>query len=513
MRQAVRSLVVLIAAFLCAVTVAVAYTITSALTLAATRVLIVPGTGTPDGNVVADYRENFYSRYIFGTDPMLPAACTTEAECTLMGINYPASFFPLVIFPGWCEPGRCETWNVSVGTGVANLNSALITALANTDDDIVLAGYSQGGAVVSNELRNLAGLDPDVKSRLSVVVIGNAYNPDGGFFTRLGFLPTLPFFDVTWGPPMPVDTGIPITSIGFEYDPVMYAPLYLNPLSLLNAAAALDTVHGFYLAPNGDNPGALPYGYTPDELANILATPCPGPHCRVDAAGNEYFMIPAKSLPLADLILDFASSTGTTPVVKPFVDLFAPAAKVIIDLGYDWSGDPGVPRTLSFLPFNPATDWVEVGEDLVVAAGEGIEAFLGDLGPTTTIAPSTSAVSLAADPPTPVEASEPASSGAGLVSESEKSTSATTLRLVRDNETTLGELDAKDEDQSSTGDAPTKPTANENEPSAADDPPATKPADTTKPDETTNPGPVADDDKEDSDKQDNDKQDNDKEAA
>ena len=55
-------------------------------------------------------------------------------------------------------------------------------------------------------------------------------------------------------------------------------------------------------------------------------------------------MIPAKSLPLANLILSVADSFGITPFVKPFVDLFAPIAKVIIDLGYDWSGDPDVPR-------------------------------------------------------------------------------------------------------------------------------------------------------------------------
>ena len=28
------------------------------------------------------------------------------------------------------------------------------------------------------------------------------------------------------------------------------------------------------------------------------------------------------------------------PIVKPFVDLVSPVLKVIVDLGYDWSGDP-----------------------------------------------------------------------------------------------------------------------------------------------------------------------------
>ncbi|MGV0801766.1 PE-PPE domain-containing protein, partial [Mycolicibacterium elephantis] len=130
----------------------------AALSLAATSVLVVPGTGTPNANVVDDYMPNFYNRYIGGTDPSLPEECAPATECTLTGINYPSSFFPFFFFPGWCVPGRCETWNNSVGTGVTNLNTTLIDRLVNTDDDIILAGYSQGGAVVSDELRNLASL-------------------------------------------------------------------------------------------------------------------------------------------------------------------------------------------------------------------------------------------------------------------------------------------------------------------------------------------------------------------
>ncbi|WP_353361474.1 hypothetical protein [Mycobacterium sp.] len=41
------------------------------------------------------------------------------------------------------------------------------------------------GAVVSDELRNLGDLTPAQRAQLQVVTIGNAYNPDGGIFTRL----------------------------------------------------------------------------------------------------------------------------------------------------------------------------------------------------------------------------------------------------------------------------------------------------------------------------------------
>ncbi|MDA4109413.1 PE-PPE domain-containing protein [Mycolicibacterium holsaticum] len=387
MRKAGRAIFLVFLGALSTAVFGVITAVMAALSLAATTVLIVPGTGTPNANVVENYMPNFYDRYIGGTDAELPAECVAATDCTLTGINYPASFFPLFFFSGWCVPGRCDTWNDSVGTGATNLNTTLIDRLVNTDDDIILAGYSQGGAVVSNELRNLASLSPELKQRLSVFVIGNAYNPDGGLFTRLGFLPTIPFLDITFGPSMPTNLGIPITSVGFEYDPVMYAPLYwLNPFAMLNALAAFELVHGYYLSPTGSSPdSSIAYGYTEEELAQILQGPCPGPNCRVDAEGNRYFMIPAKSLPLTDLVMQIVPGP-LRPFVRPVVDLVTPVLKVLVDLGYNWSGDPGQTRWLSPLPFNPFQNWFAVGQDLVEAVGEGIQNAFGG-GTTTLIAP------------------------------------------------------------------------------------------------------------------------------
>ena len=54
------------------------------------------------------------------------------------------------------------------------------------------------------------------------------------------------------------------TRIGFQYDPVVYAPLYWgNPFTLLNALAAFETVHGYYLTPNDDPTDPIAYGYRP----------------------------------------------------------------------------------------------------------------------------------------------------------------------------------------------------------------------------------------------------------
>ncbi len=94
---------------------------------------------------------------------------------------------------------------------------------------------------------------------MKVVTIGGIENPDGGFWQRLAWLRYLlgepvPIIDVSFEPGMAVDTGINTTSIGFEYDPVVYAPRYWgNALAVLNMIAAFDTVHGYYLSPNGND--------------------------------------------------------------------------------------------------------------------------------------------------------------------------------------------------------------------------------------------------------------------
>jgi pimeloyl-ACP methyl ester carboxylesterase len=466
MRKWARIAFLFVLGMLSSVVLGVGMALTAAVSLAATA-LIVPGTGTPNANIVALYREHATDRYIAPFNP----SCTSTT-CTMTGINYPASFFPLGFIGNWCPGYSCPTWNASVGTGVDNT----ITALQNlTDPDgAILFGYSQGGAVVSDALRRLEG-NPLLDKVKSVVLIGNAYNPDGGIFTRLGFLPTIPFLNITFGPATPVDTGIPMTSIGFQYDPVMYAPEFWgNPFSMLNALAAFETVHGFYLTPNGNGPtDPIAYGYTEPELAAVLATPCPGPNCRVDSFGNKYYMIPAKSLPIMDFISSMLPAP-LQPVAKPVIDLVSPVYKVLADLGYDWSGDPGQQKFLSILPFNPIQNWPLVGVKLVVATIQGIQAFIGDLGgltsilpaplaPTSTTPVSTLALVKTASPTSPIEMPE--------ITDTKKSTSK--LALVKDTEMTVQQT-AVASDGKSAGETVTKP----------EDTPVTKPDEATTPEST-----------------------------
>ena len=380
------SMATLLVTFMAALLGVVMVAVLAASVALAASALIVQGTGTPNSNIVAGLRQNARD-YFLGNTP-----CDNATDCpdsNLTGINYPASFFPLAFIPRWCVPDRCNKWDDSVGQGVDNLSSAL-TPLLNSNQDVAILGYSQGAAVVSNELRSLESLSAQQKSHLSVVLIGDIDNPDGGLFTRLGFLGQIPFFDVTTGLPTPTDTGIKLTTIDFEYDGVGDFPRYGgNLLAVANAIAGFEYIHGSYLDPNqnGDFTG-LPDGYTPAELRDQQNCETHSTNCRTDDSGNSYVLIPTKTLPIVQPFLDIASATGTTAFVKPVVDLISPALRVLIDLGYDRTTNPGTYTTLSPLPFNPATfNPVQVATDLANAAVAGIQALAGDLSAPTAPAP------------------------------------------------------------------------------------------------------------------------------
>jgi hypothetical protein len=482
MRKSARAIVLIVVSLISSVALALASAFTAAFAFGATA-LIVPGTGTPNATNVGQYMENARDYYMGGT------ACANGgcADADLHSIVYPASFYPLSFIPGWCDV-NCQKWDVSVQDGVNDLHQQLMTALAVPDEDIVIFGYSQGGAVVSNELRALGTtLTPEQKARIQVVMIGNIDNPLGGLWTLLGFLGHVPFLDVTTGLPTPVDTGIPFKTVVFQYDGVGNSPIaWGNLLAVANAIAGFEEIHGTYLRPN-QNSGftGLPDGYTEAELQAALNDPA---NIKTDVHGNQYVTIPTKVLPLASLILGLAATTGTTPIVKPFVDLLSPVARVLIDLAYDPNADPSVPTGLTILPFAGGINPIKLAFDLAAATVQGIQAFLNDLGIGTMVAPAAPAPltnsTLAARTIAP-QAIDP------QAGESESLASVTALSSAKKSTPAAIEADAvavtdavPAEDTKATTPA-AEPGASETTPSASDDVVAAKPDETTKPEPTT----------------------------
>src|SRR4051794_23630898 len=117
MRKSARIAYLFVLGMLSSVVLGVVLALTAAVSLAATA-LIVPGTGTPNANIVDLYRQHATDRYIAPFNP----TCTSTNGCIMTGINYPASFFPLGFIGNWCPGYSCDTWNASVGTGVENLD-------------------------------------------------------------------------------------------------------------------------------------------------------------------------------------------------------------------------------------------------------------------------------------------------------------------------------------------------------------------------------------------------------
>ena len=162
MRKSARALLLAVVALLGSLGLTIAAVFSAALSFGAIA-LIVPGTGTPNANTVTNYMENARDRFLQNT-ACGGGACT---DSDLVGINYPASFFPLVIFSRWCRSGPqgCDKWDESVDQGAdggplgPGLTSALTDALAAPGTpgqrDIIVFGYSQGGAVVSKVLLSL----------------------------------------------------------------------------------------------------------------------------------------------------------------------------------------------------------------------------------------------------------------------------------------------------------------------------------------------------------------------
>lgn len=387
MRKSAKALILAIVALIGSLGLTIAAAFSASLAFGATA-LIVPGTGTHNVLTNKPYRDNAADRYIN------PAGvpCTSTDGCDIQGVDYPATFFPLVIFSGWCPNLSCDTWNVSVNTGVENLDTALepFKQPGNTEDVIVF-GYSQGGAVVSREMYNLANLSDEEKARISVVTIGNINNPRG-LFSRLSFLPTIPFLDISFGPQLPTDIGIKSTNYSFEYDPVGDAPSYWgNPFAMLNAIAAFEYVHGYYLVPNDNGPTeVLPYGYTYGPDGGTLQDAIDDPANSRTYQDATFVLIPQQGpLPLYQPFIDLGKQFGISSIVNPLVALVNPVTKLLVDLGYDRVTNPGIPQTLSILPFNPFTfNPITFTVQFVEAIVKGVEDALN--GGASMLAPTTS---------------------------------------------------------------------------------------------------------------------------
>ncbi len=260
-RSAARSLLVSAVALSGSAAIAVTTTFTADVVLSAT-VLVVPGTGTPSPALSQNYEDHAVQYYV------APGSTCTDVTCVGVPLPRPVLAVPVRRSGAGLEGAK---WNVSVQSGVSSLATAYGAQLTppapgqeqnyNPDHEVVIFGYSQGATVAGIYKGNLAYLnnpaDPTLPTNVSFVLIGSLNRPNGGLFERLAALGTVPVLDATFGNPTPTDTTPPdgvinTDDIALQYDGVADAPSWvLNPLSLVNALAGFEYVHGTYLAPKG----------------------------------------------------------------------------------------------------------------------------------------------------------------------------------------------------------------------------------------------------------------------
>jgi pimeloyl-ACP methyl ester carboxylesterase len=233
----------------------------------------VPGTGTPDPTVVPNYLENAVNYYVVPGGNCGSATPSSACPDTTTGIKYYATFWPIPLPGSGGLSG--QTWNVSVGQGVEHLTDAYKPVPAG--DTVTIFRYSQGATVATNFKRLHPQNSGDPGPKTTYFFIGDPQRPSGGFFERFAFLGNVPILDAQFGDPAPTDTcdngnTICATDLALQYDGVADFPQWLlNPLAVLNAAAGFVYIHGTYLAPDdGDAATATPYGYTPEEVQDII---------------------------------------------------------------------------------------------------------------------------------------------------------------------------------------------------------------------------------------------------
>lgn len=379
MRKCVRVVLLALLGLLSTAVLGTLTALMAAVSLAASTALIVPGTGTPNANDVGDYLENFRDYYMQDT------TCTEAANCDLDGVDYFASFWPIPL-PGWCDPGRCEKFDVSVDDGVENLREALQSLQdLNYNGSLVIAGYSQGARVATIAKTKIAdgewaGLIDGLES-VEFVFIGNPNRPNGGILSRFGALGHIPILDVTTGQPTPTNAGIPTEDWAIRWEGIADFPQYLlNPLAVANSLLGFYYDHGTYLAINDDSdPGELPAGYDVDTWREITSHPelYPGIVDIQKFGDTTYYTITPKVLPLVRPL-------HSIPLIgKPIADLIEPALRVIIEeTGYNRNIPFGQPTEIGLFPiFNPITLFFK----LVPAVFVGINNFLANFGLTKEI--------------------------------------------------------------------------------------------------------------------------------
>jgi diacyltrehalose acyltransferase len=240
--------------------------------------------------------------------------------------------------------------------GVADLDQAINQQLTAGNDDLVVFSYSMSTSIATQEMVNLDAEGAPDQSGLSFIQVEDLDSPDGGIFTRF------PGIGGVNLPETPADTPYTTDIYSIEYSGASDFPEYeSDTLAYANAADGYIDLHPYLLA-------GWPAYFTPSELAGAVQDPNVS---SADLATN-YYLIPTQDLPLLN---DLRPEPGAP---SAYADLIQPDMRVLVDLGYNWTGDADVdtPATMTA----PDIDTTAVDSYLAAGADQGMIASLVDDG-------------------------------------------------------------------------------------------------------------------------------------
>jgi hypothetical protein len=316
---------------------------------AATAVIMGP-TFMPDPAADPDYLRVVALNFIG------PTTNCTIGNCTLVPLTTPAEFWPIT--------GLDDLpFDQSITTGLQLLTAELEAQIAAAaTEPVVFFGNSQSATLLTLAKGTLADLGALDKSRLIFVLLANPNRPNGGLMARAA--PTsVPDSGVTAAVATPTDTGIATIDITFQYDAVADYPAYpSNFLSVLNTLAGARIHSGSTTTLNG---------YTEAELTAAISDPAN----RQIYGDTMYITIPAKSLPLVDLLRTFGAENRLSNFTTPIADLIEPMMRLLVELGYDRTS---YGQAQPFGPL-PANNQLQLDALTTAAASAGLDAVISAL--------------------------------------------------------------------------------------------------------------------------------------
>ena len=335
MKVIARSLVVIFVAVIAVPALAVTQTITTAVQLLATTVLMMGGTGTPLAPTTPVENQTYM-------DTMLNGFFVQDGY-TRQAVHTPEEFWPSQL--------DHLTFDQSVAQGVVDIDEAIKSADYSDGNKVIVFGYSQSARIVAIEKQNLASdLSAPDPSQLEFVVIGSTNNPDGGILTRLPGL-VIPVLGITFEPAMPNDDYV-TTSYIREFDAVADMPD--NPFNLLalgNALVGGLVVHGDYRVVDPDDPNDPDDTYSP--YTTLPTTP---------GSKSVYILVHTERLPILMIF------NGIVP--EPILAGLDPILRWGVNLAYDRTTPADVPTPFTILPtFNPITAASDLGDAIVEGFG------------------------------------------------------------------------------------------------------------------------------------------------